>query len=120
MLNAQEGQTYICTKSDKPWWTRGKEYEVVRNKYDELCFVDDDGAKWSIPYLKNHGYQFKLKETPSFENYGKLRFSMNELPDEAVERKYTPFEVTKVIIKAHQMYDNDSQRLAYIKGYFAK
>ena len=45
---------------------------------------------------------------------------MDELSDEAVERKYTTFEVTKVIVKAYQLYDNDSQRLAYIKGYFSK
>ena len=123
MLNVQEGQLCICVKSDRPWWTRGKEYEVVRNKYGELCFVDDDGAKWTINYLKNHGGQFKRKETSSFKNYGKLRFSMDELQDEkekAVEHKYTPFEINKVIIKAYQLYDNDSQRLAYIKGYFAK
>lgn len=106
MLNAKEGQTYICTKSDKPWWTTGKEYEVISNKYDELCFVDDDGAKWSILYLKNHGYQFKLKEIQS--------------KVETEKRKYTPFDVTKIILKSYQLYDNDAQRLAYIKGYFAK
>lgn len=106
MLNAREGQTYICTKSDKPWWTTGKEYKVVVNKYDELCFVDDDGAKWSILYLKNHGYQFKLKEIQS--------------KVETEKRKYTPFDVTKIILKSYQLYDNDAQRLAYIKGYFAK
>ena len=32
MLNAKEGQTYICTKSNKPWWTKGKEYKVVVKK----------------------------------------------------------------------------------------
>lgn len=106
MLNAKEGQTYICTKSDKPWWTTGKEYEVISNNYDELCFVDDDGAKWSILYLKNHGYQFKLKEIQS--------------KVETEKRKYTPFDVTKIILKSYQLYDNDAQRLAYIKGYFAK
>lgn len=106
MLNAREGQTYICTKSDRPWWTTGKEYEVISNKYDELCFVDDDGAKWSILYLKNHGYQFKLKEIQS--------------KVETEKRKYTPFDVTKIILKSYQLYDNDAQRLAYIKGYFAK
>jgi hypothetical protein len=120
MLNVQEGQLCICVKSDRPWWTRGKEYEVVRNQHNELCFVDDDGTKWPIHYLKYHGSQFKRKDTSSFKKYGKLRFSMDELSDEAVERKYTTFEVTKVIVKAYQLYDNDSQRLAYIKGYFSK
>lgn len=89
MLNVQEGQICICVKSDRPWWTTGKEYEVVSNNHGELCFVDDDGTRWSIHYLKYHGCQFKRKETPpekkgkdafSFTNYAKLMFSMNELP----------------------------------------
>lgn len=104
MLNVQEGQLCICVKSDRPWWTRGKEYEVVRNKYGELCFVDDDGDKWTINYLKYQGSQFKLKEPQA----------------KALDCKYTPFEINKVILRAYQLYDNDSQRLAYIKGYFAK
>lgn len=82
MLNAQEGQTYICTKSDKPWWTRGKEYKVVLNKYGELCLVDDDGDSWELDSLEYDTCQFKLKVTSSFKNYGKFRFSMDELPDE--------------------------------------
>jgi len=107
MLNAKEGQTYICTKSDKPWWTTGKEYEVISNKYGELCFVDNDNDRWVINYLNNRkDCQFKLKETKSNA--------------ETEKPKYTGFDVTKVILRAHNMYDNDSQRLAYIKGYFAK
>lgn len=115
MWNAKEGQTYICTKSDKPWWTRGKEYEVVRNKYDELCFVDDDGdARWAIDYLNNlTGCQFRLKDKQS-------KLTMEDLKEKSDKRKYTLFEVNKVILRAHNMYDNDSQRLAFIKGYFAK
>lgn len=33
---------------------------------------------------------------------------------------YTTTEINKIIFKAYQMFDNDSQRLAYLKGYFAK
>ena len=104
MLNVKEGQTYVCTKSDRPWWTKGEEYEVVLNKYGELCFVDDDGGKWVIQFWNDIGDYFKLKETQS----------------NTVEPKDTPFDVTKVILKSYQRYDNDAQRLAYIKGYFAK
>lgn len=82
MLNAQEGQTYICTKSDTPWWTRGKEYTAVSTNHGKLCLVDDDGNSWYLDSLKYDICQFKLKETSSFKNYGKLRFSMDELPDE--------------------------------------
>lgn len=113
MLNEKEGQTYICIKSDRPWWTTGKEYTVVLNKYGELCFVDDDGAKWTLGYLKHRGAQFKLKDTQP-------KVTMEDLKAKDVERKYTAFDVNKVILKAYQTYDNDSQRLAFIKGYFAK
>lgn len=107
MLNAKEGQTYVCVKSDRPWWTVGKEYKVVVNKYGELCFVDDDGDTWSIEYLTSKAcYQVKLKETQS--------------KAETEKRKYTAFDVNKVILRAYNMYDNDAQRLAFIKGYFAK
>lgn len=115
MWNAKEGQIYICIKSDIPWWTVGKEYKVVVNKYGELCFVDDDGdARWTIDYLNNLTYcQFRLKDKQS-------KVTMEDLKAKSVERKYTLFEVNKVILRAYNMYDNDSQRLAYIKGYFAK
>lgn len=106
MLNLKEGQTYVCIKADRPWWTVGKEYKVIVNSWGELCLVDDDGAKWTNKYLNKTDYQFKLKETQS--------------KVETEKRKYTAFDVNKVILRANNMYDNDSQRLAYIKGYFAK
>nr|DAT36888.1 MAG TPA: hypothetical protein [Caudoviricetes sp.] len=112
-LHLKEGQTYICTKSDKPWWTRGKEYKGVSTNHGKLYLVDDNGTKWYLNYLKNTACQFKLKETPQ-------KATMEYLKSKDVERKYTPFEVTKVILRAYNMYDNDAQRLAYIKGYFAK
>ena len=63
MLNAKEGQTYIITKSDKPWWTEEKEYEVVLNGLGEACLVDDEGDKWEVNYLNNRmSYKLELKE----------------------------------------------------------
>lgn len=113
-LDFREGQTYVCTKSDRPWWTVGKEYNAVVNKYGELCFVDDDGATWSIEYLTSKTcYHVKLKETHS-------KVTMEDLKAKSVEHKYTAFDVNKVILRAYNMYDNDAQRLAFIKGYFAK
>lgn len=109
MLNVQEGQICICVKSDRPWWTRGKEYEVVLNKYGEMCFVDDDGDKWAIHCLKYNGVQFKRKETPpekkgkdafSFTKYGKVMFSMNDLPDE----KEKSLDLNKLTIYQLQEY----------------
>lgn len=100
-LDLKEGQTYICTDTKYRWWTEGKEYTVVLTEYGTPVLVDDEGGKWFNPQLSEMSTDFKLKTDDS-------------------EQKYTPFEVTKVIIKAYQLYDNDSQRLAYIKGYFDK
>lgn len=100
-LDLKEGQTYICTDTKYRWWTVGKEYNVVLTEYGSKVLVDDEGGKWFNHQLSETSTDFKLKTDDS-------------------EQKYTPFEVTKVIIKAYQLYDNDSQRLAYIKGYFAK
>lgn len=81
-LDLKEGQTYICTKSDTPWWTRGKDYKVVSTNHGKLCLVDDDGDSWYLDSLKYETCQFKLKDAYSFTKYGKVMFSMDELPDE--------------------------------------
>lgn len=114
MLNEKEGQTYIITKSDKPWWTEGKEYEAVLNNWGELCLVDDDGDKWAIDYLNSRTfYKLELKEKQS-------KITMEDLKQDHNEQKYSLQDVKEAIIEAYQLYDNDSQRLAFLKGYFAK
>lgn len=62
--NAKEGQIYICTKSDRPWWTVGKEYTVTFDIYGRPVLPDNDGYKWSSHYLNSprFNHQFKLKE----------------------------------------------------------
>lgn len=62
MLTIKKGQTYICTKSDKRWWTVGKEYPVFLSSYNEPAIRDDDGDDWHSSYLSISNNQFKLKE----------------------------------------------------------
>lgn len=62
MLTIKKGQTYICTKSDKRWWTVGKEYPVFLDSYNEPAIRDDDGDDWHPSYLSISNNQFKLKE----------------------------------------------------------
>lgn len=105
-LDLKEGQTYICTDTKYRWWTVGKEYEVILNSQGEPCLVDDGsvdngGDTWSASSLGSISADFKLKTDDS-------------------EPKYTQKQVNEAIIKAYNMYDNDAQRLAYIKGYFTK
>lgn len=65
MLDVKAGQIYVCTKSKVSWWTEGKEYEVIVNRWGELCLVDNDNDKWVINYLNNRkGIQFKLVKNP--------------------------------------------------------
>ena len=61
-LEFKEGQTYICTKSDKRWWTVGKEYPVFLDSDNEPAIRDDDGDDWHSGYLSASNNQFKLKE----------------------------------------------------------
>ena len=105
-LDIKEGQTYVCKRDDIDWWTLDKEYKVQAFSNGELYITDDDGYNWYLPHDNLLALVFKLKETQSKAT--------------PVEPKYTAFDVTKVIIKAYQTYNNDAQRLAFIKGYFAK
>ncbi|WP_447299696.1 DUF1642 domain-containing protein [Enterococcus faecium] len=61
-LEFKEGQTYICTKSDKRWWTVGKEYPVFLDIDNEPVIKDDDGYKRYLSYMRTFNNQFKLKE----------------------------------------------------------
>lgn len=90
-LDLKEGQTYICTDTKYRWWTVGKEYKVVLTEYGIPIIVSEDGETWFVPHFSDSCTRFKLKETSSeksgkdwssFKNYGKLRFSMDEVPDE--------------------------------------
>ena len=62
MLNFKEGQTYICTKAERPWWTEGKEYTVVLNSDGIPALVDNGYAKWPANALSAFNNEFKLKE----------------------------------------------------------
>lgn len=62
MLTFKKGQTYICTKSDKRWWTVGKEYPVFLDSDNEPVIKDDEYDDWHSGYLSASNNQFKLKE----------------------------------------------------------
>ena len=62
MLNATEGQTYVCKRDKLAWWTLDKEYKVQTSSNGLLYLTDDQGDNW---YLPNDGLLntvFKLKE----------------------------------------------------------
>lgn len=101
-LNFINGQTYVCTKSDKPWWTVGKEYKVVLDNLNEPALIDDDNDQWYQNELNTPSLYFKLKD------------------GQQLEKTYTPVQVRDAITKAYLAYDNDSQRLAFLQGYFSK
>lgn len=62
MLTFKKGQTYICTKSDKRWWTVGKEYPVFLDSDNEPAIKDDEYDNWHSSYLSISNNQFKLKK----------------------------------------------------------
>lgn len=112
-LDLKEGQTYVCTKSDRAWWTVGKEYTVVLDDFNEPFLVDDENDYWPSTDINLYCNQFELKEEQP-------NVTMEDVKSNTLEPIYTPCDINKIIIKAYQMYDNDAQRLAFIKGYFAK
>lgn len=66
-VNFKEGQTYICTKSNRMWWTVGREYKVVLNRHGDTALPDNEGHKWTLEALEeldDYNTQFKpIKET---------------------------------------------------------
>ena len=62
MLKFKEGQTYICTKSEAPWWTEGKEYQVRLCVDGDLYLIDDDCDAYNDAYINTLETKFKLKE----------------------------------------------------------
>lgn len=61
-LDVKEGQTYVCIKSDRPWWTVGKEYKVALDYLNEPVLIDDEKDYWSPQDIIAFNNQFKLKE----------------------------------------------------------
>ena len=118
MLNFKEGQTYICTQSYNPWWTEGKEYTVVLNNVGIPALSDDEGEEWTSRDSISCYNQFKLKEKEYKMKNEKI--TLDEHNQEALEKTYTPIQVRDAITKAYLAYDNDSQRLAFLQGYFSK
>ena len=51
---------------------------------------------------------------------GQHKITLDDLAQDALETTFTLTQVRDSIVKAYQLFDNDSQRLAYLKGYFAK
>lgn len=64
MLKVKEGQIYICTESQAPWWTEGKEYQVILRDNGHLYLVDDDHDQYDEPDINTIKTKFKLKEEP--------------------------------------------------------
>lgn len=98
---------YKCIKSnDEKRFAVGEIYPLYKGKINYV--VANNGTKW---------YE---DEFPLIENQYGVLLKLIEEQEKSVKCTYTLFEVNKVILRAYQLYDNDSQRLAYIKGYFAK
>lgn len=90
-----------------------KEGKIIEiDEYNPTCMyaIRSDGYKW---HLRTETVELIEKEPIPV-------YIKNELNQDALETTYTLTQVRDAIIKAYQLYDNDSQRLAYIKGYFAK
>ena len=99
---------YKCIKSnDEKRFAVGEIYPLYKG--DKNYIVDNSNVRW-------HENEFPIIE----KEYGIELAEMEDVKSNTVEPLYTPCDVNKIIIKAYQTYNNDAQRLAFIKGYFAK
>lgn len=87
MLNAKEGQLYVCKRDDlAKWtlgkWTLGKEYKVQAFSNGALYLIDDDEYHWYLPNDNLLNQVFNIKEktfdlnkltTAQLKEYVKLR-----------------------------------------------
>lgn len=107
MLKFELGKSYLCVKvsTKTTWFTVGKVYETIEG-IDEPYILSDTGMKWYS------------SDRDLLQKDGSATFT--EFSSDESVKSYTKEEVNKVIAKAHQYFNNDSQRLAYIRGYFAK
>lgn len=112
MLKFELGKSYLCVKvtARYPWFTVGKVYETIEG-INEPYILSDTGMKW---YSSDRDLLQKDGSATFTE------FSSDEFSSDESVKSYTTEEVNKVIAKAHQYFNDDSQRLAYIRGYFAK
>ena len=62
MLNAKEGQTYVCKRDTLVGWTLDKEYKVQAFSDGKLYITDDDGDNWYLPNDWLSKSVFKLNE----------------------------------------------------------
>ncbi len=60
-MKIELGATYICTESNEPWWTEGKEYKAQLRTGKRPCIVDDENFAW-YGYDYELTAEFKLKE----------------------------------------------------------
>ena len=60
-MKLELGKTYICTYTDRRWWTVGKEYTAVSYILNSPVLIADDGDMWSTKSLSGSNTQFKLK-----------------------------------------------------------
>lgn len=51
---------------------------------------------------------------------GQHKITLDDLAQDALETTFTLTQVRDSIVKAYQLFDNDSQRVAFLQGYFAK
>ena len=100
MLNAKEGQTYVCKRDKLAWWTLDKEYKVQASSNGLLCLTDDDGDNWYLPNDRLLNTVFKLKEQT---------FDLNKLTTEQL-REYVDLLENKE--KAERLLNDFIERMS--------
>lgn len=110
------GEKYKCIKAPNGNFTEGKLYDLECNYAGQAWLRGNDGLKYTSEQctvghrLNTTGLQFEKVEEDLVN------------PDATIEEPtvYTKTEVIRQITNAYQHFNTDAERLAYLKGYFAK
>ncbi|CAD0300251.1 hypothetical protein [Enterococcus phage vB_EhiS_268] len=90
------------------------------SKEGKIVEIDEDDQEFMYAIICD-GYQRWLRtETVELIAEKPPLYTKEDIKKERLEKTYTPIQVRDAITKAYLEFDNDTQRLAFLQGYFSK
>lgn len=92
-------------------------YDTIKG---EIVDIDEDNPASMYAIIWEGRKRWLRTETVELIAEKPPLYTKEDLKKERLEKTYTPAQVRDAITKAYLEFDNDSQRLAFLQGYFSK
>lgn len=92
-------------------------YDTIKG---EIVDIDEDNPASMYAIICEGRKRWLRTETVKLIAEKPPLYTKEDLKKERLEKTYTLVQVADAITKAYLAYDNDAQRLAFLKGYFSK